>query len=48
VGVAALLFLALAVLLGVLGLTIDPNYLPPAALTAMLALLWGLRALTMR
>jgi hypothetical protein len=48
VGTAALLFVALAVILGILGLTIDRSYLPPAALTAILAVLWGLRALTMR
>jgi len=46
--VAALAFAGLAVVLGVVGLTIDRSYLPPAALLTLLALLWGLRALTMR
>jgi hypothetical protein len=45
---AALAFAALAVVLGVLGFTVDRSYLPPAVLLVLLALLWGLRALTMR
>jgi hypothetical protein len=44
----ALAFLGLAVVLVVLGLTLDPAYLRPAVLLLILALLWGLRALTMR
>jgi hypothetical protein len=47
-GVAALAFLGLTVVLAVLGLALDAAYLRPAVLTALLALLWGLRALTMR
>jgi len=45
---AALLFAALAIVLGVLGLTVNTGYLQPAVLLAILALLWGVRALTMR
>jgi hypothetical protein len=45
---AALAFAALAVVLGILGFTVDRSYLPPAVLLVLLALLWGLRALTMR
>jgi hypothetical protein len=47
-GVAALAFLGLTVVLAVLGLTLDAAYLRPAVLTALLGVLWGLRALTMR
>ena len=45
---AALAFLGLAVVLVVLGLTLNPAYLRPAVLLALLALVWGLRSLTMR
>lgn len=45
---AALLFAALAIVLGILGLTVDRGYLQPAVLLALLALLWGVRALIMR
>ncbi len=45
---AAALFAVLALVLGVLGLTLDRAYLQPALLTALLALLWGVRAATMR
>jgi hypothetical protein len=48
VRIAALAFAGLAILLGILGLTVDRGYLQPAVLTAILALLWGARALTMR
>jgi hypothetical protein len=48
VRLAALVFAALAIVLGVLGVTLDSGYLRPAVLLALLALLWGLRALTMR
>jgi hypothetical protein len=47
-GIAALAFLGLAIVLGILGLTLNPAYLRPAVLVAILALLWGGRALTMR
>jgi hypothetical protein len=47
-GIAALVFLGLAIVLGILGLTLNPVYLRPAVLTAILAVLWGARALTMR
>src|SRR5262245_15111160 len=45
---AALVFAALAIVLGVVGFTLDRGYLPPAVLLALLALLWGLRGMTMR
>ena len=45
---AALAFGALAVALGVLGLTVNRAYLQPAVLTLLLAVLWGVRAITMR
>jgi len=45
---AALVFAALAIFLGVVGFTFDRGYLRPALLLAVLALLWGLRAMTMR
>lgn len=45
---AALLFAGLAVVLGILGLTVNRGYLQPAVLLALLALLWGVRALIMR
>jgi hypothetical protein len=47
-GIAALAFLGLATVLGILGLTLNPAYLRPAVLVAILAVLWGARALTMR
>jgi hypothetical protein len=45
---AALVFAGLAVVLGVIGLTVNGGYLRPAVLLLLLALLWGVRALTMR
>jgi hypothetical protein len=45
---AALAFGALAVVLGILGLTVNRAYLQPAVLTLLLAVLWGVRAITMR
>ncbi len=45
---AAVVFAALALVLAVLGLAVDRAYLQPALLTAFLALLWGVRAATMR
>jgi hypothetical protein len=48
VGTAALLFGALGVLLGILGLTVNRAYIQPAGLTLLLAVLWGVRALMMR
>jgi hypothetical protein len=45
---AALVFAVLAIVLGVLGVTLNGGYLRPAVLLAILALLWGLRSLTMR
>jgi hypothetical protein len=45
---AALAFLGLGIVLTVLGLTLDSAYLRPAVLLAILALVWGFRALTMR
>jgi hypothetical protein len=47
-GIAALAFLGLTIVLGALGLTLDAAYLRPAVLTALLAVLWGARALIMR
>jgi hypothetical protein len=47
-GTAALAFLGLAVVLVVLGLTLDSAYLRPAVLLVILALVWGFRALIMR
>jgi hypothetical protein len=44
---AALAFGALAVVLGILGLTVNRAYLQPAVLTLLLAVLWGVRAITM-
>jgi hypothetical protein len=46
--IAALAFGALAVVLGMLGLTVNRAYLQPAVLTLLLAVLWGVRAITMR
>lgn len=48
VGLAALVFAVLAIVLSVLGVTLNGGYLRPAVLLALLALLWGVRALTMR
>jgi hypothetical protein len=48
VRLAALVFAGLAVVLGVVGYTVNAGYLRPAALLLLLALLWGVRALTMR
>jgi hypothetical protein len=48
VRLAALVFAALAVVLGVLGVTVNTGYLRPAALLVILAVLWGVRGLTMR
>jgi hypothetical protein len=48
VGTAALLFGALGVVLGILGLTVNRAYIQPAGLTLLLAVLWGVRALMMR
>jgi hypothetical protein len=45
---AALVFAGLAVVLGVIGFTVNSGYLRPAFLLLLLALLWGVRALTMR
>jgi hypothetical protein len=45
---AAIGFGVLGVVLGALGLTVDRGYLQPALLTLLLAVLWGVRALTMR
>jgi hypothetical protein len=44
----ALVFAGLAIVLGVLGFTVNGGYLRPAVLLLILALLWGVRALTMR
>jgi hypothetical protein len=41
-------FAGLALLLGVIGFTVNSGYLRPAVLLLLLALLWGVRALTMR
>jgi hypothetical protein len=48
VRLAALVFAGLAVVLGILGLTVNGGYLRPAVLLLILAVLWGVRALTMR
>ncbi len=48
VRIAALVFAGLTIVLGILGLTVDGTYLRSAALTAVLAVLWGVIALTMR
>jgi hypothetical protein len=45
---AVVAFAALAVVLGALGLWLNPAYLQPAMLTAILALLWGVRAALIR
>jgi len=45
---AAALFAALSLVLVLLGLVLNRAYLQPALLTAILALLWGARAATMR
>ena len=48
VRLGALVFAGLAIVLGVLGFTVNGGYLRPAVLLLILALLWGVRALTMR
>lgn len=48
VRLAALVFAGLTIVLVVLGFTVDGGYLRSAALTAILALLWGGISLTMR
>jgi multisubunit Na+/H+ antiporter MnhF subunit len=45
---AAALFAALSLVLALLGLLLNRAYLQPALLTAILALLWGVRSATMR
>jgi hypothetical protein len=45
---AAAMFAAFTVILALLGLLLNRAYLQPALLTAILALLWGARAATMR
>lgn len=45
---AVALFAALAVVLAALGLWVDRAYLQPALLTAVLALLWAVRAALLR
>jgi len=45
---AVLAFAALAVVLGALGLWVNHAYLQPAILTAILAVLWGVRAALIR
>jgi tetrahydromethanopterin S-methyltransferase subunit C len=45
---AAALFAVLSLLLALLGLFANRAYFQPALLTAILALLWGARAATMR
>jgi hypothetical protein len=45
---AAAMFAAFTVVLALLGLLLNRAYLQPALLTAILALLWGARAATMR
>jgi hypothetical protein len=48
VRIAAIGFAALGFVLGIIGTTVDPAYLKPAVLTLLLAVLWGVRGLTMR
>ncbi|HZD02854.1 MAG TPA: hypothetical protein VFA46_22490 [Actinomycetes bacterium] len=48
VGAAAAMFAGLSLTLVMLGLVVSRAYLQPALLTALLALLWGARAATMR
>jgi hypothetical protein len=48
VRLAAIVFAALGFVLGILGTTVDRNYLKPAVLTLLLAVLWGVRGLMMR
>jgi hypothetical protein len=45
---AAVMFAVLSLILVVLGLAANRAYFQPALLTAILALLWGVRAATMR
>ncbi|HEX9344147.1 MAG TPA: hypothetical protein VF995_11100 [Actinomycetota bacterium] len=45
---AAAAFAALAVVLGALGFWVNHSYLQPATLTAILAVLWGVRAALVR
>jgi hypothetical protein len=48
VGAAAAMFAGLSLILLLLGLLANRAYFQPALLTAILALLWGARAATMR